>query len=821
MVKKALLILLVFFNVHFAWAQKTEIIIKGTVTDFNGLAIEDAFIYTSDNKFFAYTDAKGQYNLVVKSDEAIAVFCSFATQNKRKVFNPQLATSFIWNVVFESAVDLKTHTVRPDLDRVVPGKIVLDPRKVERFPVVQFEQILKSVGLGVSQSAGELSSAYNVRGGNFDENLIYVNDIEIYRPFLVRSGQQEGLSFVNPDMVNNLQFSAGGWQAQFGDKIASVLDVEYRRPTSFGTRARLSLLGAEFQTENASKNERLTYMVGARYRTNQYLLGSLDVQGSYKPRFFDLQSLVTYRIKKGWQIEWLNNVASNRFLLSPESQTTSFGTVRDALRLYVGFGGQELMQYQNTVQALTLKFKPNSENEFKWITSYYVSNEIEHVTVEGAYFLDQLESNLGSASFSEPKLRLGQGYFINHARNNLLANVANTSIIGRHSHQLGTTKWGLKAQYENINDQLKEWRYNDSAGYRVPDNSSFDFDRYVNANNTFSSTRFIAYVQNTQFLNEAYNFRVNYGLRSNYWTFNNQNVVSPRIQMSFEPFKKFNDSLRQYNNSQLFDSLKKKDLQFTAAFGYYYQPPFYRELRDFDGLVNHNLKAQRSIHYVIGSDYNFEAWGRSFKWISEIYYKKMDNLVPYTLENVRIRYYAQNSSKGYATGFDTRINGEFIAGLESWFNFSILSTKENIVYTDEQGNTVNSGYIRRPTDQRVNFSILFQDELPMNPSYKMNLSLIYGSRVPYFLTGSARYLEGNTIPPYRRVDIGFSKSIIEEDKTKDKKIKSLWLSLEIFNMLQINNTISYIWIKDISNNTYGVPNYLTGRRINFKIFVKI
>jgi hypothetical protein len=820
MLNKTLIFLFCVLNVQISWAQKNEISIKGRVTDRNGSAIEDAYIYTSDNKYFAYTDAKGEYSIVLNTDKEVTVVCAYASQNKLKIFDPSISKSFIWNVIYESAIDLKIHTVRPDIDRATIGKINLDPRKVERFPVVQFEQILKSVGLGVSQSAGELSSAYNVRGGNFDENLIYVNDIEIYRPFLVRSGQQEGLSFVNPDMVNNLQFSAGGWQAQYGDKMASVLDVEYRRPTDFGTRVRLSLLGAEFQTENATKNDRLTYMIGARYRTNQYLLGTLDVQGSYKPRFFDLQSLVTYRIKKGWQAEWLSNVASNRFLLSPESQTTSFGTVRDALRLYVGFGGQELMQYQNTVQGFTLKYKPNSENEFKWISSYYVSNEIENVTVEGAYFLDQLESNLGSASFSEPKLRLGQGYFINHARNSLIAQVANTSIIGRHSHKMGTTKWGLKGQYENIDDQLKEWRYNDSAGYRIPNNENFDFDRYVNAKNSFSSARFIAYVQNTQYVNQAYNFRLNYGVRSNYWTFNNQNVISPRVQFSIEPFKKFNDTLKQYNAAH-FDSLKKKDLQFTAAMGYYYQPPFYRELRDFDGLVNHNLKAQRSIHFVVGSDYNFEAWGRPFKWISEVYYKKMDNLVPYTLENVRIRYYAQNSSKGYATGFDTRINGEFIAGLESWFNFSILSTKENIAYTDEQGNSVQSGYIRRPTDQRVNFSILFQDELPMNTSYKMNLSLIYGSRVPYFLTGSARYLEGNTIPPYRRVDIGFSKSIIEEGKTKNKKIKAMWLSLEVFNMLQINNTISYIWIKDISNNTYGVPNYLTGRRINLKVFVKI
>lgn len=816
---KKLLPFLFLLPIQFVFAQKNNLVVTGLVKDVNGLAVQDAFIYTADNKFFTYTDEKGYYQLNIKSDAPVVIICSYASQFVKRDVNPAAGRELVWNIVLPNAFDLKTYTVKPDFERTVPGKIVLDPRKVERFPVVQFEQILKSVGLGVSQAGGELSSAYNVRGGNFDENLIYVNDIEIYRPFLVRSGQQEGLSFVNPDMVQNLQFSAGGWQAQYGDKLASVLDVEYRRPQKSSGRIRMSMLGAELQAENVALNGRLSYLVGMRYRTNQYLLGALDVQGDYKPRFIDFQSLVSYRIKKGWQAEWLSNFASNRFLLTPVSQTTSFGTVRDALRLYVGFGGSELMQYRNTIQAITLKFKPDNFNEIKWITSYYNSDEREFVTVEGAYFLDQLETNLGSSSFSEPKLRLGQGYFINHARNTLFAQVANTGLVGKHSVNNSSIKWGVKFQYESIDDVLKEWKYNDSAGYRIPATSDFSFDRYVNASNDFNSHRIIAFVQNTQMLNENLNAKINYGIRSSYWSFNGQNVVSPRVQFSFEPNKAINDSIRAKHPGQ--DSLLKRDWQFTTSAGYYYQPPFYRELRDFDGVVNNQLKAQRSIHFIAGSDLNFKAWNRPFKWISEVYYKKLDFLVPYTLENVRIRYYAQNTSKGYATGFDTRVNGEFINGLESWFNFSYLSTRENITYTNESGNLVQSGYIRRPTDQRINFSILFQDELPMNPSYKLNINLIYGSRLPYYLTGQARYKEGNTIPPYRRVDIGFSKSVIEEGKSENKLIRSLWLSLEVFNLLQVNNTISYIWIKDINNNTYGVPNYLTGRRLNFKLSMKI
>jgi hypothetical protein len=801
--------------------EKHYALVIGYVKDSKGFPLAEAFVKINDSKMTTLTDENGFYSLKVESGKPFTIYCSYASFNKMiKVPALKESESFKWDITFE-IIELDPAVIKPD--RIEPSIIVLDPRKVDGFPTHQFESVLKHVGLGVAQSGGELSSAFNVRGGNFDENLIYVNDIEVYRPFLIRSGQQEGLSFINQDMVNNLSFSAGGWQAQYGDKMASVLDVQYRTPKKFGSTLKASLLGTEWYIED-KRSPRFSYLFGARYRTNRYLLNTLNVQGNYKPFFADAQGLFTYKLKKDLSIQWLTNVSFNRFLLQPQSQSTSFGTVRDALRLDVAFGGQELMQYLNSLNAITFKYQPNLQTEIKWISSYFTDFEREQITVEGAYELSLLENNLGSGNFATPKLVLGAGYFINNARNDLEARVWNSGLIGRHNHKSGVLKWGVKFQNESIVDRLKEWRYNDSAGYSItllPRNpDEIILDRYVNAKIDFQSLRVMGYVQNTQTISAANNLRVNYGLRSSYWTFNNQNLISPRIQLSFEPNKKFNDTLRKTEH-QNYDSLKKKDLMLTAAFGYYYQPPFYRELRNFDGDINHNLKAQRSIHFVLGCDINFLSWNRPFKWISEAYLKKMDDLVPYALENVRIRYYAQNSSKGYATGFDTRLNGEFIRGLESWFNFSLLFTRENISYENDSGEISKSGYIRRPTDQRMSFSILFQDALPMDPSFKMHLNLIYGSSLPYYLIGNARYKEGLTIPAYRRVDIGFSKTIVEEDAKKERKIKALWLSIEVFNLLQINNTISYIWIKDINNQTYGVPNFLTGRRLNFKIMIKI
>jgi len=776
-----------------------------------------------------YSDAKGKYSVKLKANRTYKIIFSYQLTNKTLSVPPQkIGMELEENIQFITTANLPVVGVEHKRKREKPSVITMDPRLSVDFPVVQFEDILTKIGLGVSQAGGELSSAYNVRGGNFDENLVYVNGIEIYRPFLVRSGQQEGLSFVNADMTEKVEFSAGGFEAKYGDKLSSVLDVEYINPKDFGAGVTLSFMGANVFAHDISSNKRFTYNVGVRYRTNQYLLNSLDIEGSYQPNFTDIQSLLSYRLTSKLKLSWLSSYSRNSFLLVPESRSTSFGTVQNALRLFVAFGGSELTQFQTFVNGATLEYQLNDSNKIEWTSSVYTSDQIEHFTVEGAYRLDELENNLGSDNFGESRLTLGVGYFVNHARNDLNILVHNHQIRGTHYKKRNNYEWGLKYQEEFVEDRLKEWNYNDSAGYNVsPNRSSKEIvlDDVLNTQIELNGFRFSGYGQWSRILSTRNEFRFNAGARFNYWSVNKQTVVSPRFQMSFKPNKAFNDRLKaKFKDIDVYDSLKKRDWVLKMAAGLYQQPPFYRELRNIKGVLNTELRAQKAIHFVLGGDMLFTAWERPFRFIGEVYYKSLSEIVPYYLDNVRIRYDAVNGSSGYATGMDLRVNGEFIKGLESWFNISLLSTEETIDYITE-GVRIKTDRIRRPTDQRFNASILFQDELKMDPSFKMHLNLVFGTGIPYYFNGPFRYSERFNIPAYRRVDIGFSKELINFDKSlserRVKKLESLWFSLEVFNLLQVNNTISYIWVQDLNNNLYGVPNYLTGRRINLKMIARI
>ena len=804
--------------------------INGKVLDAERTPISNAFIKIKGSAISTYSTIDGSYSLNIPSNKILIVQISASTETIEKEIGPFLANKkYKQNINLESSISLETAIVIGDKNRDRP-LIKIDPKKLEYFSNTSgFEQKLKLIGMGISSSGGELSSGYSVRGGNFDENLVYVNDIEVYRPFLVRSGQQEGLSVINPDMVDQVEFSAGGFQAKYGDKLSSVLDIKYREPDTLRYTIQASLLGSSLHFENRSKNKRFTYLVGARFRANQYLLGSLDVQGDYKPLFFDLQTLLKYRLKSNLSLSYLSTLSQNRYLVSPQSQQTSFGNVNNAISLFIAFGGNELMQYTTWMNALSLDYKPKKNITLKFNTSSYTTTEREHFTVEGAYRLSELETNFGSDDFANEKALLGIGYFIDHARNDLEAQVYSASHKGKYVRKNTTLQWGVGFKNEQISDRLKEWRYNDSSEYNITTintqgKPAIVLDEFLKANIDIQSYRINGYIQNSQYINKASNTRVTYGLRTNYWNYNQENVISPRMQFSWEPNKKYNDSTKlKYGNTDTIQT--KRDWLLRFASGYYYQPPFYRELRRLDGTLNPSIKAQRSIHFVFGGDMNFEAWGRPFKFISELYYKHQDRMIPYVVDNVRIRYLAENSSQGYATGLDARVNGEFVEGIESWFNLSILQTKERLYYTDNDGNEQLSDWLRRPTDQRVNFSIMFQDELPSNPSYKLNLSLIYGSKMPFFFNAENRQNPGFKIPAYRRVDIGFSKILLDKtskrSSMKFKNIKSLWASVEVFNLLQVNNTISYVLVKDFSNNVYGVPNFLTGRRLNFRFILKI
>ncbi len=747
------------------------------------------------------------------------------------------------DVILKSNIDDYKKATKTGSDPFRQSTIILKPLSTRPSVSGDFNDYIKSLP-GVS-SNNELSSQYNVRGGSYDENLIYVNDFEVYRPQLVRSGQQEGLSFVNADMVNNLVFSAGGFEAKYGDKLSSVLDVNYRSPIKNSSGFQIGFLGASFfvdgvfkakQRVGARDSIRFSYIIGGRYRGNKNILNSLDAQGLYKSRFGDLQSLMTWHINRYNRIEFLVNYAQNRFRFEPEYQETTFGTLQSALKLNIGMDGQEIVDYSSIMGGLAF-VRTASFGEFKYMASVVSSIESEHYDIQGKYEISEIDNNLGSDNFGNAKSLLGYGYFINHARNDLRFNIMTFAHQGTIrfkgfknkskdktremlSHKSKLT-YGFKYQMEQINDIFREWKYADSAGYnanRMDGGDSMIFlNDAVRSKSAIDNQRYSGFVQFQQAFGGVNQYSVVGGLRYLYSTLNEQSLLSPRIQFYFEPNK-------LYNVRHIDDTTKelKKNILVKAAFGYYYQAPFYREMRDFSGFVNTALKAQRSIHYVGGMEFGFKQFNRPFKFSGEIFYKDMDYLVPYILDNVRIRYYASNSARGYAGGMDMRINGEFIKGLESWFSLSFLKTDEKITYINSDSAKVETPFLRRPTDRRVSAAIMFQDELKSNKDYRMHLMLNFGSGLPYYLGGAARYKEGNTIPSYKRVDIGFSKVLVNGEKTKlkSKTIETMWIGVDVYNLLQINNVISYLWVKDFSNNTYGVPNYLTGRRLNVRFVAK-
>jgi hypothetical protein len=804
-------------------------VIKGRIYNSeNKQAIPEIAIAIKGIAGFSNTDSTGAYELKVPADKEITIVIKhigFKEVFLKKTFADGSVNVLDFNL--ESNVNsLKTVQIE---DKQARSSTLtrIDPKLLYALPTTGgFEAIIKTLP-GVS-SNNELSSQYNVRGGNYDENLIYVNDIEIYRPFLVRSGQQEGLSFINADMVSSILFSAGGFDAKYGDKLSSVLDVQYRNPRTFGGTVQGSLLGGSVHLEGISKDARFSAIGGIRTRSNQYILKTLDTQGDYKPFFADGQLLLNYDFTPEFSLQALGNYSRNRYNMVPENRQTKFGTVNDALQLNVYFDGQEVNDFETYLGALTGIYKPTKDLKLKFITSAFRSYEFETYDVQGQYYIDQLETDLSKPSFGDVKFNRGVGTFLNHARNYLTSTVANFEHKGFYKN----ATWGAKYQHEIISDNLSEWQNIDSAGYSLPQTNSAELElkEVIKQKINIQSDRLMSYVQNHWAWNgkDSSEYRLTLGARTNYWTLNNQFIFSPRGTFSIKPNW-------------------KRDILLRFSSGLYAQPAFYRELRNFEGKINTSLRAQESIHFVLGSDYNFKMWNRPFKLLTELYYKQLSNLVPYEIDNVRIRYYAENLAKGYATGVDMKINGEFINGVESWFSLSVMKTAEDlsndsyyIFYnTDNErirpgftSNTViadsilfQPGFIRRPADQRVNVGMYFQDYVPKIPKLKMHLNLLYGTGFPFGPPSYERYKDTLKMPPYRRVDIGFSWELISEDqKLKQKNplhyLKSMWVSIEVFNLLAINNTISYLWIKDISNREYAIPNYLTNRQLNVRLVTK-
>ncbi len=806
--------------------QNQYSVVYGSVKDSLGRPIADANIYLLETNIATASKEDGSYKITVPANKEVGLVFTFVGQPAYKTNVGPLAVNqrFLLDVTMSYTLKLGVFTYNEELNRDKASTTTIDIKEIKKLPNISgsFEQVLKTLP-GVT-SNNELSSQYNVRGGNYDENLIYVNDIEIYRPFLPRSGQQEGLSFIHTELVQNIRFSAGGFEARYGDKMSSVLDIKYKSPKKFAASANVSLMGAQAHAEGATKNLRFTYLLSARYWTNQYVVSSLDVQGDYKPSFSDVQTLLTWHPTASLSISALGSYARNKYLVIPQTRETTFGTVKEALQLKMFFEGQDLMEYQTTTGALSFNFTPNRYTQLKLISSVFNSNENELFTVEGAYRLEEVETDFGNDNFGKSRATKGIGYFLNNARNQINATVYNVGHRGYRTINSHNLQWGAQVQGEIITDKINEWDYKDSLGFAQPSqiNGLPVVLNYLNTTINLNSYRLSGYVQNTQKINKDYNFQATYGIRTNWWSFNKENVISPRVQLSIEPNRKHNRAV--VNGTRI--GKVKRDINLKAAFGYYYQPPFYRELRGFDGVLNPNIKAQKAIHYVLGGDMDFKLWNRKFRLFAEAYYKKLENLIPYEIDNVRIRYYADNIAEGYAGGVDLRINGEFVKGAESWMSLSIMQTQERIpsaIVFDDAGNRITPGYIPRPTDQRATFSMFFQDYLKNNKNYKVNLTMVFGTGLPFGPPDRNRYNDIQRVPSYRRVDIGFLRVLVDEDATNKtgwrKHIKSAWVGVDVFNLLAINNTISHIWIEDIEGRTWAVPNYLTNRRVNIRLQV--
>ncbi len=823
-----------FFSV-ISFAQNTATVF-GKIIDEEHEPIQDVSISILGlSSTPTYSNENGKYSYTIPANKEVTIiFLNINYKQEQVTVNlkPNEKVEINKTITFKNTikeVEVVSESRFQEITR-------LDPLNITHIPTASqdFNAILFTLP-GVS-NRNELSSSYSVRGGNFDENLVYVNSIEVYRPFLVRSGQQEGLSFINPDLVSSVLFSAGGFEAKYGDKMSSVLDVQYRRPRKFAGTVSGSFLGGNLHLEGATKNYRLTWLLGARYKTSKYLLGQTDTKANYKPSFADIQAYITYDLRTNWELDFLGNYASNVYQIIPENRETDFGTLNQALRLKIYFDGQEIDKFKTIMGAASAIYHDHNEKvNLKFIGSAFKSKESEAFDIQGQYYIDELETDFGKPNFGDVVANRGVGTFLNHARTNLDAYIFSGEHKGTYTNGKKQLLWGAKYSKEIIQDKLSEWKYVDSAGFSLPhsflpDSGAQDFflQNVVKQKINISSNRISGFVQGvwSKELKDTSILSFTGGIRANYWDLNKQALVGPRSTIGYKPNW-------------------KKDFLFKFSAGYYYQPPFYRELRNEAGAINYNIKAQTSIHFVLTSDYNFKSWKRPFKFTAEAYYKYLDNLIPYEIDNVRIRYSAKNNAKGYAKGIDLKVNGEFVKGLESWASMSIMETRENIKddfyneYYNKEGEKIvpgytldnkatdsirfEPGYIARPTDQRVNFGLFFQDKMPGIPDFKMHLNLLFGSGVPFGPPNSERYKQTLRMPPYRRVDIGFSYQLVKENrqvKNERKYLKSVWLSLEVFNLLGTNNTVSYIWVEDVTNRQYAVPNYLTRRQLNLRMIVK-
>jgi hypothetical protein len=818
-----------------------QAIIFGKVTDaLTGEPIEFATVYIKGTNIAAESDLKGAYVINIPAYERVTiVYTRLGYKEASSRINP-LSNGARRKIDVQLAAAESNIEVIVTESRIQEGGMIReDVEELKLLPTTSgnFESILPHIALGTSSgTGGELSAQYNVRGGNYDENLVYVNDFEIYRPQLVRTGQQEGLTFPNIDLTRSLSFSSGGFESKYGDKLSSVLDIKYKRPDSIRASVGMSFLGGSthiegsFSPSKKSNYKKLRYLFGARYKTTRYLLGTLDIEGEYIPNFADIQGYITYDLSRNWQLGIIGNYNRSQFQFTPSTRSTALGLIDFALELFTVFDGQEVDDFTTYMTGASLTYLPDRERNplfMKFLASTYQSNENERFDIIGRYLLGQIESGLGSDEFGDIVAVLGTGTQQQFVRNYLTSNVTNVEYKGGLELQVDRDEytktnshfiqWSVKYQNERIDDRINEWERLDSAGYSLNyDTTQVLIRQVLKTRNELNSNRLSAYLQNTYTVQDTVKeMKATIGVRGQYWDLNKEWFVTPRAQLLYKPLK------------------WKEDISFRLATGLYFQSPFYRELRKISGEVNTNVQSQKSLHVVGGLTWDFYAGNknpRKFRFIAEAYYKYLWDVVSYDIDNVRIRYSGENDATGYVAGIDLRLNGEFVEGAESWINLSFLRARESLNGVqhlkrdigDEEAQEVDD--VPRPTDQFMTFSTFFQDHLPSNENFKMHLNLTVGTGLPYGLLNNNRvYRNTYRFPAYHRVDIGFSVQLWDKERRASrpnhplKFSESTWLSLEVFNLLEVSNVASNTWIKTIYNTQYAIPNFLTSRRINLRL----
>ncbi|WP_308267381.1 TonB-dependent receptor [Prevotella sp.] len=792
--KIKVLILQIFMLCMAMYAQAQSFTLQGRVVDESGSPVEFASVSCLKQGKMTMTSLKGEYSLQLHSADSVEVrFSMVGYKTKIRVLRRPRGKQTLQVVLYSNDNELGEVTVTGT--RIQSGQTQeLKKEHLKNLPSVSgnaVEELIQSQA-GVSTHS-ELSSQYNVRGGSFDENSVYINNVEVYRPFLVRSGQQEGISVINPDMVEKIGFSTGGYEARYGDKMSSALNITYKRPKPFEASVSASLLGASAYV--GVSNKKVSWSNGLRYKTTRNLLGSLETKGEYKPTFIDYQTYFTYTPNERWDINFLGNISNNHYNFSPEDRETNFGTMENVKSFRVYFDGQEKDVFRTFFGSLGITRHFGKNTSLSLIASAFKTREQEKYDIQGQYWLTQTETSEN----------LGVGTYFQHARNYLNAHVESLKLLLKTKQKRHDIEGALTFKKEHISENSVEYEMRDSSNYSIPHTGKDLYMIYsMRAKNVLDANRIEAYIQDTYRFGGGEgqsHYTLNYGVRFAHWSYTKETILSPRVSLGIIPA--FNENVT---------------MRFAA--GLYYQAPFFKEIRDtttVNGItyakLNNKAKSQRSIHFIAGYDYRFKLNNRQFKFTAEAYYKLLGNLVPYSVNNVKVVYYGDNESSGHAAGLDFKIYGEFVPGTDSWLSLSLMSTKMKL----------NGVSIPLPTDQRYALNLFFTDYFPGTDRWKMSLKLAFADGLPF--AAPHRELESNSFraPAYKRADIGLSYRLINNADNHNKKnpLRNLWLGVECLNLFGINNVNSYYWITDVTGQQYAVPNYLTGRQLNFRISADI